>query len=232
MASLGHTWQPFGGSGYFVLVALLVTSIILSFGMILFPIIWQHRQDRFSEVVKFEALIYFGLLGVAFLFLEIPIIQYWIMLLGHPTYAFTVVVSVLLVFSGVGSAFARASWLPGRTVFVFLLVMAFLLPFSVQQLSGFLLNLPLWGRMVFSILGLAPLGILMGLPFPLGIAWLQTKSRIGIPLAWAVNGCASVIASVLAAMISLSYGYKIVLLLGACAYACAALLYIRLIKTQ
>jgi hypothetical protein len=51
-------------------------------------------------------------------------------------------------------------------------------------------------------------------------------------LAWAVNGCASVIASVLAAMISLSYGYKIVLMIGAWAYACAALLFIRLVRAQ
>jgi SAM-dependent methyltransferase len=232
LASLGHTWQPFGGSGYFVLVALLASAILLSFGMILFPVIWQHKQDRFSEVGKSEVLIYFGLLGVAFLFIEIPLIQYWIMLLGHPTYAFTVVVAVLLVFSGIGSAFAKAPWLPRRTVFVFLLVIAFVLPFSVQQLSGFLLSLPLWGRLVFSVFSLAPMGILMGLPFPLGIAWLQAKSRIGIPLAWAVNGCASVIASVLAAMISLSYGYAIVLLLGASAYACAAILYLHMIKAQ
>jgi hypothetical protein len=232
LASMGRKWQPFGGSGYLVLVALLVTSVILSFGMILFPVIWQHKQDRFSEAVKSEALIFFGLLGVAFLFIEIPLIQYWILLLGHPTYAFTIVVAVLLIFSSIGSALARAPWLPKRAVFVFLLVLVFALPCSVQQLSGFLLNLPLWGRLIFSIFSIAPLGILMGLPFPLGIDWLQTKSSIAVPLAWAVNGCASVIASVLAAMIFLSYGYQVVLLLGACAYACAALLYIRLIKVQ
>ena len=130
--------------------------------------------------------------------------------------------------SGVSSVIQNPSWREPLRSWAKL----FLLPFKVQQLSGFLFTLPLWGRLVFSILSLAPLGILMGLPFPLGIAWLQTKSRISIPLAWAVNGCASIIASVMAAMISLSYGYKIVLLLGACAYACAALLYIRLIKTQ
>jgi len=230
LASLGHIWQPFGGSGYFVLVALLLTSIMLSFGMILFPIIWQRKQDIFSVAGISKVLIYFSLLGIAFLFIEIPLIQYWILLLGHPTYAFTVVVAVLLVFSGIGSAFARTSWLPRRAVFVLLLVMTFMLPFSVQQLSGFLLSLPLWERLLFSVFSLAPLGILMGLPFPLGIAWLQTKFKMGIPLAWAVNGFVSVIASVMAAMIFLTYGYKIVLLLGACAYTCAALLYMRLIR--
>jgi hypothetical protein len=154
------------------------------------------------------------------------------MLLGHPTYAFTIVVAALLVFSGIGSALSRAYWMPIRTIFFFLLVFAFVLPYSVQHISGLLLSLPLWGRLAFSVFSLAPLGILMGVPFPLGIAWLQTNLSVKIPLAWAINGCASVIASVLAAMISLSYGYKIVLLLGACSYACAALLYIRLIRDQ
>lgn len=232
LATLGHTWQPFGGSGYFVLLALFVLTIILSFGLILFPLIWQRRESSVSHTGKARVMIYFGLLGIAFLFIEIPIIQQWILLLGHPTYAFAVVVAVLLIFSGIGSSLARTAWLPRTVTFGLLIVFAMFMPFAISIFSDFLLSLSIWGRLTLSLLVLAPLGILMGLPFPLGIAWLQERANIWIPLAWAVNGCASVIASVMAAIISLSYGFTFVLLLGAGAYAGAALLYIRLMKNQ
>ena len=177
-------------------------------------------------------MIYFGSLGVAFLFIEIPLIQRWILLLGHPTYAFTVVVATLLCFSGVGSALARAAWLPKRMIFGLLLLLVLVLPIAVSQLSGWLLSLPAGGRLIISILSLAPVGILMGMPFPLGIAWLEASAPNWIALAWAVNGCLSVIASVLAAILSLSYGLSLVLFLGAGAYAIAAMVYLRRMSPQ
>ena len=70
----------------------------------------------------------------------------------------------------------------------------------------------------------------MGLPFPFGLA---ANGRKGpppglVPWAWAVNGCASVIASVLAAILSLTYGFSLVLWLGAAAYAGACGVYLHL----
>ena len=73
------------------------------------------------------------------------------------------------------------------------------------------------------MISLAPLAILMGLPFPLGLAWLERDAPDLVAWAWAVNGCASVIASVLAAILALSYGFTLVLLLGAGAYSLAVL---------
>ncbi len=177
-------------------------------------------------------MIYFSLLGIAFLFIEIPLIQRWILLLGHPTYAFTIVVATLLCFSGLGSTLAKAAWLPQRAAFALLILLALLVPFAFSQFSGFLLSQSIWMRLTYSILCLAPLGILMGLPFPLGIAWLDRRALDWIPLAWAVNGCISVIASVLAAILSLSYGFSIVLLLGMGAYAGAAAIYIHIMENQ
>jgi hypothetical protein len=64
----------------------------------------------------------------------------------------------------------------------------------------------------------------MGLPFPWGLESLNKQDPTLIPWAWAVNGCASVMASVLAAILSLSFGFSLVLWLGAGAYTAAALL--------
>jgi hypothetical protein len=137
---------------------------------------------------------------------------------------------VLLFFSGIGSSLARATWLPRQGAFIFLVLLALLTPLTVSQFSGYLLGLPAWGRLVLGGGTLAPLGVLMGLPFPLGLAWLEKRQQAWIPWAWAVNGCTSVIASVLAAILSLSYGFSVVLFLGASAYAGAAFLYTRMMK--
>jgi hypothetical protein len=228
LATLGRTWQPFGGSGYLVLVALLVLVTSLSAGLILAPLLVRRQLVTAGGGVggsetpsRARVLVYFTALGLAFLFVEIPLIQRWILLLGHPTYAFTVVVLVLLSFSSLGSSLARAAWLPRRGAFAALVLLALLTPWMAAWLSSSGLAWPAPLRVIGAGLSLAPLGILMGLPFPLGLAWLENRSPGWVPWAWAVNGCASVIAAVLAAMLALSYGFTVVLLLGAAAYGVA-----------
>ena len=150
---------------------------------------------------------------------EIPLIQRWILLLGHPTYAFTVVVLAVLALSGLGSALARSAWLPRRMAFLGLVLLALLAPWLAARLPGAILGWPFFARAILAVLSLAPLAILMGMPFPLGLAWLERNAPDLVPWAWAVNGCASVVAAVLAAILALSYGFTVVLLLGAAAYA-------------
>ncbi len=223
LATLGRTWQPFGGSGYFVLVAMLALVLILSVVLILLPLILPGRGRQAlragAGTPRLRVLLYFGLLGLAFLLVEIPLIQQWILLVGQPTYAFAAVVSVLLVFSSLGSLSARAAWLPARIAFPALVALAVATPFVLAWLTNHTLGWPLLPRVGLAALSLAPLAFLMGLPFPLGLAWLERSGPSLIPWAWAVNGCASVVAGVLAAMAALSYGFSAVLLAGAACYA-------------
>jgi hypothetical protein len=224
LASIGRTWQPFGGSGYFVLLALLALAVVLGGGLILAPLLFARRESAAAgpepgRGIRLRAFLYFALLGVAFLFVEIPLIQRWILLLGHPAYAFAAVVLTLLLFSGVGSALARRSWLPRRAAMGLLVVLALLTPLVVEQLAAGTLGLPFPARAALATLSLAPLGLLMGLPFPWGLAWLEGAAPQLLPWAWAINGCASVVTSVLAAILALSGGFSQVLWLGAAAYA-------------
>jgi hypothetical protein len=236
-ATLGRTWQPFGGSGYFVLLALLLLVLLLSGGLILAPLVYQrviplvsrHREERTSRSThtrgdRLRVLLYFSLLGLAFLFVEIPLIQRAILLLGHPTYAFTVVVLVLLLFSGLGSTLVRSPALPRRVVLGLLVLLAFTTPFGFAHLAEVALGWAYWARVALVTVSIAPLALLMGMPFPLGLAWLEGNAPGLIPWAWAVNGCASVIASVLAAILALSFGFTVVLVLGGVMYAGAVVL--------
>ena len=109
-------------------------------------------------------------------------IQRWILLLGHATYAFAAVVLSILLFSGLGSLLARAAWLPRRGAWVALVLMALLTPLLVVRLADAALGWPLWARAAVAVIGLAPLGVLMGLPFPRGVAWLEDARAAADPV--------------------------------------------------
>jgi hypothetical protein len=224
LATLGRTWQPFGGSGYLVLFALLILVLLLSTILIILPLMFRRQAVAESQLpgLWLRVIVYFGLLGVAFLFIELPIIQRWILLFGQPTYAFTAAVLTILLFSGLGSASVRLPRVNVRVVFPMLVVLACAIALTGASLNRAILGWPTLWRMAVAVAELAPLAFLMGMPFPLGLSWMEGASPSLIPWAWAVNGCASVVASVLAAILALSMGFTAVLLIGAASYAVAA----------
>jgi hypothetical protein len=217
LSELGKTWQPFGGAGYFVILALLLLAALLAGLLILLPAaVFGRSRAAYPPVPVY--LVYFGLIGFAFMLVEIPLIQRFILFLGHPAYAVTAVLFTLLFFSALGSRFSSRLPLRFATGLLVLLLLAapWLLPGIFQRTLG----QPLPVRLGISILVIAPLGFLMGIPFPGGIQWAlaENKQSSQVPWIWAVNGAGSVIASVLAALLALSFGFDWVLRAGALCY--------------
>jgi spermidine synthase len=232
IAALGKTWQPFGGSGYLVLLLLLALVLALSAVLILVPLAaGQISNQQISKSANqrggrsrftMRYLLYFLLLGVGFLFVEIPLLQRFIVYLGQPAYAFATVVGALLVASGLGSRFlADRIWPPLGLMTLAVLALAY--PLLIPSLFQATFGLPLAGRIVVTALALAPLGSLMGTPFPQGLAVAHQNSPGLLPWIWAVNGCASVVSAVLAPMVAISLGFQAVMLIGAGAYLGALL---------
>jgi hypothetical protein len=224
LASLGYFWQPFGGSGYFVLVALLILVGLASTVLIIGPLLlrgrdreWQKPPDiRFWRLRVFT---YFACLGLAFLFVEIPLAQRFILILDHPVTALAVVLFAILLFSGLGSLTVRRWRLPlGMGALILLIA---LYPLLLEPASRVALGLPQWGRILLALAAMAPLGYLMGMPFPGGLRVVEGRQPSFVPWAWAINGSFSVISSVLAVMVALSWGFSAVLWLGAAAYTLA-----------
>jgi len=234
LAELGRTWQPFGGAGYFVVVALLALATLLAGTLILLPLVNRKISkntgpERPSSILR--PLLYFVLIGLAYLFVEIPLIQRFILYLGHPAYAMTTVLFTLLLFSALGSA--QADRLPHQLALGVLIVFLLGVPMLLPPLFARTLGLPFTLRLIITIIVLAPIGLLMGIPFPAGIRWLtKTVDRSGtevpgekssaaaqIPWVWAANGASSVVASILAALLALSFGFSWVLKIGALCYA-------------
>ncbi|MBU2610120.1 MAG: hypothetical protein KJ606_04135, partial [Chloroflexi bacterium] len=249
-AELGQTWQPFGGAGYFVILALLALSILLAGALILLPVAIrahpspsQLHPSSFIPSMKLRAslppLLYFTFIGLAFMLVEIPLIQRFILYLGHPAYAMSAVIFSLLLFSALGSRLSHR--IPLRLALLILVILLSITPFLLPYIFTLTLGLPFLLRLALTAIILAPLGFLMGIPFPAGIRWVTEKpasirnqsspkndktSAIGhrlfsIPWLWAVNGVASVVASVLAALLAFSFGFNWVLRIGALCYLAA-----------
>jgi hypothetical protein len=218
--AFGKTWQPFGGAGYFVLLILLALALVAAGLVILLPVLISRgvqlrRRGTLRDLLSVAG--YFGLLGLAYLLVEIPLMQRFILFLGHPSYAMTAVLFGILFFSGVGSALA--SRVPLHRALLILVALALIYPPALSALFSLTLRLPLWGRLTVTILALAPLGFFMGVPFPLGLGRLPDPAPFYVPWAWGVNGATSVVASVLAALLALSFGFRAVLVVGAVCYA-------------
>jgi hypothetical protein len=237
LTELGKTWQPFGGAGYFVILALLLLSTFLAGILILLPVgivrwrsIFLNKSNNKTPGASPKFLpppspkylipfIYFCLLGLAYLCVEISLIQRFILFLSNPTYAFTGVLFSILLFSGLGSRFSKH--IPIRLALPILVLMLFVESTLLPEFFEITLGLPLIIRMGLTTLVLAPIGFLMGLPFPSGIQRLSSQNNhpMLIPWIWAVNGATSVVASILASLLVLTFGLHLVLQIGAVCYA-------------
>ncbi len=229
LAEFGTAWLPFGGAGYFVILALLALAVLLACGLILLPIAFGRAgARREAPPSRGRDLSYFGLLGLAFLFVEVPLLQDFILYLGQPAFAVAMVLFSLLFFSGLGSRLSAR--LPLRTALAALVILIVLLPIGLQRLFAATLGLSIGLRFALTALALAPLGFLMGVPFPSGIRLLGMERAASqgdgaqderVSWVWAINGAASVISSILAALLALTFGFSWVLRLGAACYAAA-----------
>ncbi len=209
--------------GYLVLLATLVQALLASLVLILLPLVLQRRKGRIEGAPRLRILGYFTALGLGFLLLEIAFIQKLILFLGHPLYAVAIVLAAFLVWAGLGSLTAgllqqRRIALPVVTLLIAVLTVLYLL--LLPDLLDRAADWTTPGRLVLSALLIGPLAFLLGMPFPLGLARLASGQ---LPWAWAINGCASVVAAVLALLLALAIGFSGVLLTAAGLYLLAML---------
>jgi hypothetical protein len=177
-----------------------------------------------------RVFVYFACLGLAFLFVEVPLAQHFILLLDQPVIALAIVLFAILLFSGLGSLTVLRWSLPlGLGMLIILIA---LYPLFLEGVTAVSLGQPAWIRILLAILAIAPLGYLMGLPFSGGLQLVERSDPGLVPWAWAINGSFSVVSSVLAVMVALSWGFSIVFWLGAVAYTGALVAFSRLWKNQ
>jgi len=235
-----QSWIPFSEWGYLILVATLVQATLLSILLIVSPLVLLPRHGTCNDSViarppvrgsvGLQVLVYFLTLGLGYLLVEMALIQRLVFFLANPSFAVAVVLAGLLFFSGSGSAWAGRQLRKGTSATQLAcwaaLVVALtdaVYAFGLQAVLTPLLSWPLPARMVLAFAVMLPL-VAMGVPFPLGLRQLGLRHTQLLPWAWAINGCASVLAGPLATLLALGAGLPAVLLAASGCYALVALL--------
>jgi spermidine synthase len=223
--------------GVLVLLVVLLVSLAAVTAFLILPLALQkggHSPFR---------MLYFVAIGLGYILVEIAFIHRFVLFLGHPTYALTVVIFLLMLSSGAGSLMSRCllrtrpAWIPLLLAIIVLIGYAFFLPHVLATWVG----LKFAYRVAISGILLVPLGFVMGMPFPTGLRALAAVplpppgAKFGndsaVEWAWAMNAAASVLGSVLAMVIAIEFGLTATLACGAGAYL-VALLFLPLLHSQ
>ncbi len=219
-------------------IAALYRSIVIQVGFVLLagalfigvPFLWRGRSEIAGLSGVGAALGYTAGLGYGYLAVETVLIHDLVLFVGHPTYAVTVVVLSMLLFSGLGSMWTQQRVAPPtggdlRLALGAVVALGLALAFVViPGLYATALWLPLVARVAIVGVALAPLGFVMGLAFPLAIRAIPEDGAPIIPWAWAINGWMSVLGSLATVLIARLWGYTDAFLVALLAYAVAALL--------
>jgi SAM-dependent methyltransferase len=209
--------------GYPILVATLFQAVIMSFVLVLLPLMIADRNKIMGRGQMGRLLFYFSSLGLAFLFIEMAFIQKFILFLHHPVYAVSAVLCAFLVFAGLGSGYSqrcskhfkrlcpKAKGMPIATVVAGIGLFSLLYVIFLPHTFHHLISLPNSWKIPITIFLIAPLAFFMGMPFPLGLSRVAQARAEFIPWAWAVNGCASVLSAILATLLSVHFGFNVVI---------------------
>ena len=197
-------------------VSLVATLLIL----VLPPLVLGTRLPRQRGVAGF--LLYFLFIGAGYILIEVGLIQKFVLFLGHPTYALTVVIFSMLISSGLGSGLSRRALGKdeGRLIKVLgsVALLAALLALVASWLLGALVWLPMALKVAITVLLIAPLGLVMGMPFPTGLERLEEWHAPSVRWAWSLNAAASVLGSVGALVCSIYLGLIQTLIIGGLFY--------------
>jgi len=207
----------------FFLLREVTTQVVFYCALFLVvPLIFLNLRGLRKLHHKFGSIIYFSSIGLGFMLLEIVMMQKYTLILGHPIFAFAVVLSSLLISSGLGSMYSDRFKDPYQAIWLGLGGIALAMAISyltVMFLENLIIGWPLIVRMITIIILVAECGFFMGFMMPSGIrAITQTDEGRSIPWMWSVNGVFSVLASFVAIYVSIIFGYTLVFIVGLLAY--------------
>lgn len=211
-----------------IVLVVLFMSLIFTVIFILLPLKVKKVGD-FSRKSSVLYMVYFSLLGLSFMFVEITLMTKLSLFLGHPTYALSVVLFSLLIFTGTGSLISSLVKFNATKILKIdvslLTIIGITYYFIMDKIFIHALSSGSEIRVLITIALIAPLGICMGVPFPLGLRKLGKENSSLIPWAWGVNGCASVLGSVLALIFAQGFGFWNTLLCSLLFYIAALVVF-------
>lgn len=194
----------------FILITILIIASLLSIFFIFLPLFFQKTKFLSPKKEVLRYILYFAFLGFGFMLIEISLIQRFSIFFGHPIYSIIIALFSILLFSGIGSFLSgKLNIRISKAISALILTGVVFLIFSLFffQIQGSLIS-----KSFLSILFLAPLGLFMGMPFPLGVNLLDKKDRQLISWAFGINCITSTTGSVLTLILYINSGFRITFL--------------------
>jgi hypothetical protein len=230
-------WNPFNDPTTFIYFSVVLHFIIaILVGLVLIVPLYFFQSSIIPKQILLTNSIYFSCVGIGYILIQINLIQKYILYVGHPSYTLCLVLAGMLIFSGLGSLSSeKINLLKNQYLKSFILVA--LLPIiylsvwivpEILRENFYFNNFSI--RSIFTILAIAPLSFILGIPFPNGLKFVNDNYPSLSPFAWAYNGWFSIIGAVLTTIISREYGYYYILTTSICVYVLVAAINIYWIK--
>jgi hypothetical protein len=154
--------------------------------------------------------------------IEIALLQRMSIFLGHPVYSLSVLLSTLILATGIGSFLCDKFPLQTRSRLLLWAAATGGYSIALSLLMGPVLialdGAELPSRIIFCIAVIAPLGMLLGFGFPSGLRLISLVDAKPTPWFWGINGAAGVLASIVALVLSLAFGISVTLSVGGLCY--------------
>jgi hypothetical protein len=217
---------------FFIQTFILIQSIVFIVLFILFPLILFKKRaiQMMPRPLRTPFILFFSCLGLGFMFVEISFMQHFVLLLGSPIYSISVVLTLLLMSSGLGSfalphlerLFKRPDSLLTFTTWALAAYLAALILVGTNVFDHFM-NVPFWSRIFLVALLIGPAGFLLGIFFPSGLRLISQNYQESVTWAWGLNCGFSVLGSILSIITAQFLGFNFVLVLSCGCYVVALL---------
>ncbi len=212
--------------GYILLWATLAIACITATSLVALPVIFGWRTIFSHYPGKFRTIVYFACLGLGYIMVEVGLIADFILALSNPIVSASVLITGMLVFSGLGSLVSERFLDRARQIMpiIFLAIGALLIGYGLflDRALDFIGTFNYWLRLVLCFALIFPPAFLMGFPMPTAMTSLARLGKDHMFLwAWGINGCFSVIGAALVPILATSYGLSTVLIVSGCAYLLA-----------
>ncbi|MGI3902063.1 MAG: hypothetical protein ACRYGP_26310 [Janthinobacterium lividum] len=212
--------------GYLLLWATLGIATIAAVSLVILPVVFGWRSVFSRAPGKGRTILYFACLGLGYIVVEVGLIADYTLALNNATVSASILITSMLVFSGLGSLTAERTLDRARTVLpaILLAIGAILIGygFFLDRALVLIGTLPYAWRLLICFLTVAPPAFLMGFPMPTAMTWLARLGKEHMFLwAWGINGCFSVVGAAAVPLIATAFGLSTVLTVGGVAYLVA-----------
>jgi hypothetical protein len=212
--------------GYLLLWATLAIACAAALSLILIPLIFGWRSIFSHNPGKFRTIVYFACLGAGYIMVEVGLISYFMLALSNAIVSASVLITGMLVFSGLGALASEKFLDRARKVMpqIFIAIGVLLIGYGLllDRVLDLIGTLPYLLRLLCCFALIFPPAFLMGFPMPTAMTSLARLGKDHMFLwAWGINGCFSVIGAAMVPIVATSFGLSAVLMIAGAAYLIA-----------